>query len=76
MGFSFPYEFHQAIGQYTDYSILLKYSDADRALYLAVPSNIFEKKFSIPAFQLILHETKMKLIVFDPDVQIIVKWIN
>jgi hypothetical protein len=76
MGFSFPYEFHQAIGQYTDYGILLRHSDPDRVLFLAVPKSIYEKKFSIPAFQLILSEARIKLIVFDSEEQKIVKWIK
>lgn len=76
MGFSFPYEFHQAVGQYTDYGILLRHSDPSRVLFLGVPLSIYEKKFCIPAFQLIINEAKINLLVFDSEAQKIVKWIK
>lgn len=76
LGFSFSYEFHQAIGQFIDYSILLRTTEPERILFLAVTQSTWDKKMSGAAFQLILKEAHIRVIVFDPDSKKITTWIE
>ncbi|MFZ4632851.1 MAG: element excision factor XisH family protein [Saprospiraceae bacterium] len=76
LGLSFPYDFHQAIGQYTNYNILLNQKEPTRKLYLAVPDEIYRKQMAVAAFQFILKQMKLSLIIFDPEKQKITQWIN
>ena len=69
-------EFHTALGQYLNYRVVLKLKEPERILYLAVPLEIYESFFPRQLPQLSLQEYQLKLIVFDPIAQEIVRWIN
>ena len=69
-------EFHTALGQFVNYRAVLEIKEPDRVLYMAVPVYAFETFFSLELPQLIVEEKNLKLIIFEPEEEVIVKWIN
>ncbi|MDZ8067407.1 MAG: XisH family protein [Nostoc sp. DedQUE08] len=65
-------EFHTALGQCLNYRL----KEPERVLYLAVPLATYENFFSRQLPQLSIHEYQLKLLVFDPENEVIVQWIN
>lgn len=60
-------DFHQAVGQYTNYNILLKEQEAERTLFLAVPKEIYDRRFEQPGVRFILEQAHLRLMVFDDE---------
>jgi XisH protein len=71
---SFVYEFHRALGQWNNYSLGLEDFDPDRQLYLAIPVKVYIDSFKLSFVQKAMKRYKMKLIVFNPETETIVKW--
>ncbi len=71
---SFMKDFHNAVGQYLNYKVLLKGKDADRILFLALPNETYKKRFHLEGVQLIVSEIQMHIIVFDENEQSIILW--
>ena len=69
-------EFHGALGQFINYRVVLRYQDPDRVLYLAVPSSIYESFFKLEFTQIIIREQALKLIVYNPELEVIEQWID
>ena len=69
-------EFHTALGQFLNYRVALKIKEPTRILYLAVPLEIYQDFFSRQLPQLSIQEYQLKLIVFDPETEVIVQWKN
>ena len=69
-------EFHTALGQFINYRAILKRKDPERILYLAVPEFTYNTFFSLEFPQLMIEENNLKLIIFEPEEEVIVKWIN
>ncbi|MBW4651988.1 MAG: XisH family protein [Kaiparowitsia implicata GSE-PSE-MK54-09C] len=69
-------EFHTALGQYLNYRVVLKLKEPNRLLYLGVSVEIYESFFFRQLPQLSLQEYQIKLVIFDPEGEVIVKWIN
>lgn len=67
-------EFHTAAGQFINYRLALSELEPDRVLYLAVPNDAYESFFSKRFTQRSIEYNKIKLIVFNPETQEIVKW--
>ena len=76
LGDSTTYEFHNAIGQFINYRIILHELQPDRTLYLAVPSEIYHTFFEGQFAQLILRQTSVKILVYQSDEEAIEQWIN
>lgn len=76
MGPSTIKEFHKAIGQFNDYSVALELIEPERILFLAVPSEIWDRFFLKPIIQKSLERVKAKVVIYDPDLNKIVKWIK
>lgn len=74
LSLSFMRDFHTAVGQYTNYKILLEVTEADRHLYLAIPQSVFERKFSASGVQLVLKKAGISLLVFDETNKTITTW--
>ena len=68
-------ELKKAIGQYVVYHDVLTELEADRELYLAVDEDIYAELFEEPIGTLLLAKERVRLIVFDPDEEVILKWI-
>lgn len=69
-------EFHMARGQFLNYRLILRLKQPQRILYLAVPLEIYEDFFSEELPQLSLKEYQVKVLVFDPEQEVITQWIN
>lgn len=69
-------EFHTAIGQFINYRIALEAEDADRSLYLAIPSEVHKRFFKYPFIQTVIHRNQIPLLVYDPEKQEISQWIR
>ncbi|MEY4540568.1 MAG: hypothetical protein RLZZ306_2325 [Bacteroidota bacterium] len=76
MGPSAINEFHKAIGQFNDYFVALELIEPERVLFLAVPLEIWDRFFLKPIIQKSLERVKAKVIIYDPALNKIVKWIK
>ena len=68
-------DLEKAVGQYIVYYDVLKKTDPDRELFLAVPEEIFADLFEEPIGKLLLENQRFSLIVFNPFAEVIQKWI-
>ena len=69
-------EFHRAVGQFNDYSVALELMEPERILFLAIPSEIWDRFFLKPIIQKSLERVKAKVVIYDPALNKIVKWIK
>lgn len=69
-------DFHLALGQFLNYRLVLKEKDRERILYLAVPIYAYESFFQRDLPKAVIKQYELKLIVYDPIEEVIVKWIN
>ncbi|MBD2729353.1 XisH family protein [Nostoc sp. FACHB-892] len=70
------FDFHLALGQFLNYRLVLEASQRERILYLAVPIATYESFFQRDLPQASVRQYQIKLIVYDPVDEVIVKWIN
>ena len=75
-GLSFFYELHNATGQYCNYRILLNETNPEREIWLAVPLNIYQSEFQKKATQKIIAGLKIKILVYEPEEEVIAEWIK
>jgi len=64
-----------AVGQYNLYRDILMETDPERALYLAVTAEIYDKLFAEKYGQFVIKRQQLKLVVFDSQQERIVEWI-
>ncbi|KPA11679.1 XisH protein [Candidatus Magnetomorum sp. HK-1] len=69
-------EFHSAIGQYINYREALQADESDRFLYLAVTSDIYQTFMERKLPQKVIQKYQIKLLIFDSESEVILKWIN
>jgi hypothetical protein len=67
-------DFHGALGQFLNYRLALQMSEPNRTLYLAVPLDTFESFFQEQFTQEAVKLYQVKLIVYDPLQEVIIKW--
>lgn len=67
-------EFHSAHGQFLDYRFALEEEEPDRTLYLAVPLKTYRTFFSLRFIQTVTQRSQIKLIVYDPEQEVITQW--
>jgi XisH protein len=68
-------ELEKTMGQLQLYQWALESQDPHRQLFLAVSQAIYAKHFQKPIFQLAIAHNKINMIVYDPDLEMILKWI-
>ena len=68
--------FHVAIGQFINYQVALEQKQPDRRLYLAVPEDIYNTFFQSILAKTVIEKHNIGLILYDPDKEVIVKWIT
>ncbi|MEZ2237415.1 element excision factor XisH family protein [Microcoleus sp.] len=68
-------DLRDAIGQFTIYRSVLQRTYPEHTFYLAVRDITYESLFEEPIGQLMIEDENLKLIVFDPNQEAIVKWI-
>ena len=69
-------EFHQAVGQFIHYRMVLKEDEPERTLYLAVPANVYKDFFILPFTQNSIQTNQLKLIVYDTKTEEITQWLT
>ena len=67
-------DFHNAVGQYTNYRFLLEEQELDRTLFLAIPKAVYTRKFHIPGVQMICQKATVNLLIFNEDTEEIELW--
>ncbi|MDJ1170717.1 element excision factor XisH family protein [Roseofilum sp. BLCC_M154] len=68
--------FHTALGQYLNYSQALEEQEPERMLYLAIPHETYKDFFQLAFIQRALKRYQLKLIIYDPNLEETVEWIN
>ena len=68
-------DLEQALGQYILYRQILNEMKIERALYLAVPQRTFNSVFEIELGKILLKSKIIRLLVFDDNQEILVRWI-
>jgi XisH protein len=75
LGKSLMSEWHTALGQFLDYRDALEEAEPGRVLYLGLPIDAYnDKVFQGNFIQRRIAREQVKLIVFDPESNIIVLW--
>jgi CRISPR/Cas system-associated exonuclease Cas4 (RecB family) len=69
-------DFHTALGQFLNYRIMLEVNEPTRLLYLAVPLEVYDTFFQSRFAQVAVERHQLKLIVYNPVTEEIVRWIN
>lgn len=69
-------EFHTALGQFLNYRLLLEIQEPDRQLYLAIPVDIYTTFFQSTFAEVTIQRHQLKLIIYNPITEEIVKWIE
>lgn len=68
-------DLENAVGQYIVYHDVLKKTNPERILYLAVDEEAYEGIFSEPIGQLMLENHRLNLVVFHKLEEVIIEWI-
>lgn len=69
-------DFHTALGQFLNYRIMLEVKEPGRDLYLAIPIDTYETFFQSRFAQTAVERYQLKLIVYNPVSEEIVRWIS
>lgn len=69
-------DLRNALGQYILYENALELVEPDRILYLGIRELIFYDLFEELIGRYLLEKRLLKIVVFDPDSEVIVKWID
>lgn len=75
-GKSFLDDLEKAAGQYGIYRTLLKRTEPDREIFLAVERKVWEDYFRLPAIVEIVEDQRINLMVFDLRTKEVVQWIK
>jgi XisH protein len=73
---SVVFDFHVAIGQFINYQVVLDNKDPGRTLYLAVPQEIHNTFFQSLLAEAVIKKHQIKIIVYDPEDEVITKWLT
>jgi len=68
-------DLEQAVGQFVLYHAILQESEPDRSLFLAILEEAYESLFTEPIGLILLKREQLRLIVFEPDQGVILRWI-
>jgi XisH protein len=74
IGVSATTEFSTALGQFLKYQLALEEEQPDRTLYLAIPLDADRSFFSLELPRRLVERYRVKLIVYEPEDEEIVRW--
>jgi hypothetical protein len=69
-------DFHLALGQFLNYRLVLERLEPERTLYLAIPITAYESFFYRQLPQLSIQTYRLKLIIYEPNDEVILQWIE
>jgi hypothetical protein len=69
-------DLQEAVGQFVVYRALLSQVEPERVLFLGVSTRVFDSVLSEPLGQLVVAEVRLRILVFDPHQQKVIRWIN
>jgi XisH protein len=67
-------ELEKTMGQLQLYQWALESQEPTRQLFLAVSEDIYNKHFKKPIFQLAIARNKINVLVYNPDLEVILQW--
>jgi hypothetical protein len=67
-------DLERAVGQFALYQSILTEREPDRLLYLAVPKDVVRDIFEEPIGQLLLKNELVRVVGFDPEEEVLTKW--
>ncbi len=67
-------DLEKALGQFVLYHDVLARVEPERQLYLAIPEAPFVDLFNEPIGKLLLENQRLRLLVFDPESEVIRQW--
>lgn len=67
-------ELYAALGQFIIYRIALQEQEADRTLYLAVPSTVYNNFFILPFIQSVIKSNQLCLLIYNIEQEAISEW--
>lgn len=76
IGVSVVTEFHTALGQFLNYRSALRKKEPLRILYLAVSLDVYDDFFQSSFIQEVIAEHQLKMLIFEPQREEVVLWIN
>ena len=76
LGLSPLTDFYKALGQYQLYILALKHREPDRVLYLAMPIESYKTLINDDLLAEFMTELNLKYIIFNPNTQTIIQWID
>jgi XisH protein len=65
-----------AIGQFAIYRAVLRRTNPDYVLYLAIRDVVYSSFFEEPIGQILIEDENLKFIVFDAEKEVILQWKN
>ena len=68
--------YYEALGQYIFYSDLLEFKESDRKLYLAIPTDAYERLQENDLIKMSLDWRSIRLVLINIKENRIVKWIR
>jgi hypothetical protein len=69
-------QFHTALGQFINYRTALSQEQPERELYLAIPSITYETFFKLELVQIVIQSQNLKLLIYEPEQEVIERWIK
>jgi hypothetical protein len=69
-------DLQEAVGQFVVYRALLSQADPDRTLFLGVATRVYDSVLSERPGQMVAADVRLRVLVFDPEQQRVVRWIN
>jgi hypothetical protein len=69
-------DIEDALGQFVLYLHVLMRYDPERTLYLAVPESIYTSLFTEEIGEILLQDDVIRLVTFDPEQEVIRRWIS
>lgn len=69
-------ELERALGQFILYCFLMERTEPDRILYLAISADAYDSVFNEPEGRDLVAAQNLRLLVFDPIEEVVVRWIG
>jgi len=69
-------ELEKTMGQLQLYQWALEGQEPERQLFLAISQAVYIKHFQKPIFQIAIQRSKINLLIYAPDQEVIIQWIT